>query len=106
MEERKFRKEKIENIIRETSAMFFETEGTRDALISVTRVEADDKLQNATIFVSVMPSVKEAGFMDFAKRHMDELRRKVQDSLPSARSPFLSVEIDAGEKLAGLIERL
>lgn len=106
MEERKFRKEKIENIVRETAAMFFETEGTRDALVSVTRVESDDKIINTTVFISVMPDSKEAGVMDFAKRHINDLRKKVQAALPSARAPFLSVEIDAGEKLAGLIERL
>ena len=53
-----------------------------------------------------MPDSKEAGVMDFAKRHINDLRKKVQAALPSARAPFLSVEIDAGEKLAGLIERL
>ena len=101
-----FRNEKINNIIKETSALFIEKEAGNTSLITVTRVLMSSDGKRATIMISVLPEEKENAAYGFIKRNLGELRKLVSKNLKINPVPFLDVEIDKGEKNRQKIDEL
>ena len=101
-----FRDEKIQNKIRELSAIFIERESAATSLITVTRVEVAPDGKNAIIFISVMPREKENAAYGFVKRNLGEMRKYIQSNLHIQPLPFLDVKIDEGEKNRERIDEL
>lgn len=100
------RQEKIEELLRRLAATFFEIEGNRDAMISVTHVEVTPDAKRAKIFLSIFPENKEVGVFDFAKRKRGDLREYIKEHLKMKVIPFVDVEIDRGEKARQKIDQL
>lgn len=91
-------KEQFEEIIRRASAMFFERESNRDALLSVTRVLMSNDRKYAHILISVLPEDKEESVLRFTKRQRPALREYLKKTIRSRTIPFIEIEIDVGEK--------
>lgn len=92
------RHEMLQQRIQEESALFFEREGNRTSLISVTRVNLSHDNKNATIFISVLPDAKEPMALEFCTRKLGELRTHLQHTFKRAHIPYLDIRIDNGEK--------
>jgi len=93
-----FRNEKIKNNIRELAAMYIEKESGATSMITVTRVMLSPDGKRATIMISVLPREKENAAYGFIKRNLGDLRKHITERLRINPIPFLSVEIDEGEK--------
>ncbi len=100
------RKQKKEEQIKEIVARFIERESNKTALITVTRVELDEKGRTGTIYISVMPVDGEASALNFLKRKRIEIKEALKDGLAIHPIPFIDVAIDEGEKARQTIDAL
>lgn len=75
-----------------------ERESSGQALITVTDVKLLAKGKKALIFLTVYPSEKEKGVMDFAKRKRSDFREFLKEESKLFQLPFVDFEIDLGEK--------
>lgn len=98
--------EKLEQAITREAAMFFELEGNRTALITVTNTVLTKRGNGATLFISVFPVEKEKAALDFIHRNLGELRRYLRERISSRAIPTLKVIADHGEQARDEINRL
>ncbi len=92
------RKARVEDEVRKAVANYIEQESNRDALISVTRVILADKMNNGTIYISVLPESKEQAVIFFLTRNGSAVKQFLRKKIPYLRSMFLEFIIDEGEK--------
>jgi ribosome-binding factor A len=90
--------EKLENAITREAAMFFEREGNRQALITVTHTVLTKRGNGATLFISVFPENKEQAALDFVQRNLGELRKVLREKIRSRAIPSLKIIADHGEQ--------
>ena len=100
------RNEKVANQIKELAAQFLERESDKTSLITVTSCTASPDLKRATIFITVFPTAKEVGALNFIKRKLGELRELLKKNMLIKTIPFLDVKIDQGEKNRQKIDEL
>ena len=100
------RNEKVAQSIKEFAAEFLAREGNRTSLITVTGAHASPDLKRATILITVLPTEKETEALGFLKRNLGELREFLKEKLPIKTIPFLSAELDLGEKNRQKIDEL
>lgn len=93
-----FRKEKVNNEIKEVVANFLEKEGNNLSLITVTSVDVSPDLKNAKILITVLPENKEKAALDFCKRKRSEIKNEIKKKMNLRVIPFVDIEIDKGEK--------
>lgn len=98
--------EKLETSISREAAIFFEKEGNRQALITVTHTVLTKRGNGATLFVSVFPENKEKAALDFVNRNLGELRKVLREKIRSRAIPSLRVVPDHGEQARDEINRL
>ena len=92
------RTEKIDTILREQSAIFFERESNRQALITITNSKLSSDNSYATLFVSVLPEKEEEKALEFLRRQVRDLRNYLRTHTKISRIPFITIELDKGEK--------
>ncbi len=92
--------------IKEMAAEYTSRETNGKSLITVTTVDLTERMDHATIFITVMPEKEEANALDFLKRKRSEMRAYIMKRLPVARIPHIEVAIDEGQKLADAITRI
>lgn len=100
------RKEKKEEQIKEIVARFVERESNKTALITVTRVELDEKGRTGTIYISVLPESGEASALNFLKRKRIDIKEAIKVGLAIHPIPFIDIAIDEGEKARQTIDAL
>lgn len=100
------KKERFEEILRDLAARFLARESNRTSLITVTRVETNDKGTMATILFTVLPESQEKAALDFVKRQRGEFREFVKENGGLMRIPFFDFDIDKGEKSRQNIDRI
>ncbi len=98
--------QKISHILQKIAGEFIQRNSNMTSLITVTRVELEDRGGRATIFFTVFPEDKEKGALDMLKRKRSEFREAVKENLRVGRIPFCDFEIDASAKLLRTIEGL
>ncbi len=98
--------EKMEQAITREAAMYFEREGNRTALITVTNTVLTKRGNGATLWISVFPVEKEKAALDFIHRNLGELRRHLREHIASRAIPTLRVVADHGEQARDEINRL
>lgn len=100
------RNEKVANQVKELAAQFLERENDRTSLITVISTTCSPDLRRATIFITVLPTIKEASALLFVKRKLKDLREFLKKNMPIKTIPFLDVAIDLGEKNRQKIDEL
>ena len=98
--------EKMEAAISREAAMFFEREGNKTALITVTHTVLSKRGNGATLFISVFPEDKEKAAMDFVNRNLGELRKALREKIRSRAIPSFRVVADHGEQTRDHINQL
>ncbi|MES2623303.1 MAG: hypothetical protein V4576_02735 [Patescibacteria group bacterium] len=68
------------------------------SLITVTSIEQADRSNNVLIRVSVLPETQENAVVDFLERNASDMRNYIKENSRLGMLPFLSFEIDKGEK--------
>lgn len=106
MERNATRTDRVANQIKELSALFLGRENNRTSLITVTSASCSPDMKRATVFITVLPSLKEKLALEFVKRKRGELREFLKKNMPIKIIPFIDVEIDKGEKNRQKIDEL
>lgn len=68
------------------------------SLITITSIEQADRSNNVMIRVSVLPERQENAVIDFLRRNAKEIRDYIKENSALGMLPFLSFELDLGEK--------
>ncbi len=97
---------KVANQIKELAAEFLGRENNRTSLITVISCNTSPDLKKATIFITVLPDIKEHDALDFAKRKRAEIREFLKKKMNLKIIPFLDIKIDQGEKNRQKIDEL
>lgn len=89
---------RIEEAIREAASLFIAREAGTTSMITITRVQLNEKGRKAIIFYTCMPEDKENAAFGFLKRNLGEIRDFCQSRIKTHTIPFLDVMVDDGEK--------
>jgi ribosome-binding factor A len=100
------RNEKVANTIKELAAEFLAREVNRTSLVTVTAASCSPDMKRATVFITVLPTTKEAEALAFLKRKRGEMREYIKKHLTIKTVPFLEVALDLGEKNRQKIDEL
>lgn len=95
---KEYKDAKIEHIIKVLASEFLSRESNRQSLVTVTDVIFGYRSKSAKILISVMPDHKATAALDFAQRKRGELREYIKEKSKLSIIPFLSIELDIGEK--------
>jgi ribosome-binding factor A len=74
-------KAKTESALLHAAAEFINRESNRTSLITVTRVELDDRGQHLTVFVSVFPDEHARTALEFLSRVRDEFAEYIKKTI-------------------------
>lgn len=101
-----FRDQKIDALIKKLVSEYIVRTAERTSLITVTEVLLSKKGETAAIFVSVLPEKEETAALNFLSRHMGEIRTYIGQHAKFSPLPFLTVQIDSGERNRRRIDEL
>lgn len=93
-----YKKERYEEILKHLAAEFLSKESNRTSMITVTHVSANEKGNEATVYITVLPDSQETAALDFLKRKRSDFRAFVKYNARLMKLPFFDFEIDRGEK--------
>lgn len=85
-------------VIQELAAKFILLEANTSPLITVTSANASPDFKNVTIFITTIPSGKEADALIFLKRATREFREYVKKNSRLKVIPHVEFMIDFGER--------
>lgn len=98
---------RVSNLIRdELSNLLLREVETPGALLTITEVIVDSKLDTAKVKVSVLPSEKAAMALSELKSKRGELQHLLNHKLNIKPMPRISFEIDHGPEKAAGIEKI
>ncbi len=101
-----FHREKKIALIRDLAAKFFGERSNRSSLITVTSVKLAIDSSSVALGISVLPETHEVAALDFARRQLGELRQYIGAHAKFGNVPYLTVDIDLGEKNRQRVEEL
>lgn len=97
---------KMRSIIMELAGSFIEAESNRTSLITVTDCRVSEKMREATVFFTVFPEEKEQVVMEFLRRKGRDFQKYVRGNARMRNAPFVTFELDMGEKHRQKIDEL
>jgi ribosome-binding factor A len=97
---------RITEIIQHAAADYIQRESNSNSMITVTNVALSPDFQKATIFVTVFPEDKEDPAIEFLRRNLHEFRDYLNEKTRLRNAPWLSFELDAGEKKRQRIDEI
>ncbi len=86
------------SIVRKLVDEYISRHSGGQSLITVTSMEQADRSNNVLIRVSVLPQTQENAVIDFLQRNATDIRNYIKEKSALGILPFLSFEIDRGEK--------
>lgn len=92
------REHRAEAIMLEQAANYIAREAGRGTLITPLRADISPDRKNATIYVSVFPDAENEHALAFLKRHKDLFRNSLKKTARLAILPYITFELDYGEK--------
>jgi len=95
------------NLIRDELAVMIEKDlEFNGALVTITEVEVDKKLETAKVFVSVIPSSSAKEALEILKAAQGELQHQLLKKINIKPMPRIYFEIDHGPENAAKIEKI
>ncbi len=86
------------SIIRQLVDQYISRNSGGQSLITITSIEQAERSNNVMIRVSVLPERQENAVIDFLQRNASEIRDYIKDNSSLGILPFVTFEIDRGEK--------
>lgn len=106
MQEKSQRQNKMQQeLIRHISAIVTMIAGPQ-ALITVMRTDVSPNFKQATVYISVIPTSEEQKALAFLARHAHEIRSYLKENLATRTIPFVTFDIDTGERNRQRIDEL
>jgi ribosome-binding factor A len=100
------RQEKMNEEVRKYVSEALNTIATHQSLITVTRADIAPNFKNGKIYVSILPESQERAALAFIERHAHDIREYLKKHLATRVVPFLTFELDLGERNRQRIEEL
>ncbi len=100
------RDDRFKEVLMHETARFVSNESNRKSLITVTNVALSGDKKRANILVSVLPESQEMAALDFLRRNIRDLAEFLEKNTKLHRIPFISFDIDQGEKNRQRIEEI
>ena len=100
-----FRSERVSSLIREEISRLLERELEFDALVTVTDVEVDRKLEHAKVLISVLPESGEAAALKTLGGEAGRLQHMLLKKINIKPMPRIYFEIDRGNENAARVEK-
>ena len=98
--------ESLSRRLMQLAGVFYERESNRQSLITVTACEVSPDSKNATILISVLPESHEQTAVEFMNRRRNDFRDYLKKNLKTKIIPYVTIEVDRGEKNRQLIDQL
>lgn len=98
--------ESLAKRLMQLAGAFYERESNRTSLITVTNANVSPDNKNATLFISVLPESYEATAVEFMNRRRNDFRDYLKKNLRTKIIPYVTIEVDHGEKNRQLIDQL
>lgn len=92
------RQVRVVSLLHEMIASFIAGESNTDPLITVTNINLSPDHRKATVFITTIPSGREADALIFLKRHASPMRRHIMKKSNLKIIPHLEFMLDAGER--------
>ncbi len=86
------------SIVRQLIDQYISRNSGGQSLITITSIEQAERSNNVMVRVSVLPERQENAVIDFLQRNASEIRDYIKENSSLGILPFLSFEIDRGEK--------
>lgn len=90
--------EKVQELLRQEAATYLSQNSNKQSLITVTRASVSKDLKNATVYLTVYPEDQQQIALDFCNRKGGEFKEYIKSRLKMKRIPFVTFDIDYGEK--------
>ena len=102
-----FRSERVQKLVREELSKILGREmDFENALVTITQVEVDKKLEHAKIFVSVIPEAAEETALAALDREAGRLQHILTRTINIKPMPRIMFAIDHGPQHAADVEKL
>jgi ribosome-binding factor A len=85
-------------LLGELVATYIQHESNTDPLITITRTEVSPDYRHATVYLTTIPSDREADALTFLKRSGSAIRAHVKAKANLKIIPFFDFSIDHGER--------
>lgn len=86
------------SIVRKLVDEYISRNSGGQSLITITSIEQAERSNHMTVRVSVLPENQEKAVLDFLGRNATEIREYIKENSSLGILPFLTFEIDRGEK--------
>ena len=101
-----FRSQRVSKLIREeTSKILSRDFEFKNALVTITEIDVDKKLEHAKIMISVIPSDKSQMALDILNNNLWSIQGTLLRKINIKPMPRISFEIDNGHLNASIIEK-
>jgi ribosome-binding factor A len=101
-----FRSERVGKLIREELSKMILREVELPALVTITEVEVDKKLDGARVKISVIPSKEDKNVLAILAAHVGHFQYLLLRKINIKPMPRIFFEIDHGFENAALVEKL
>lgn len=91
-------KGRAESVMRQTIDSYISRNSGGQSLITITSMVQADRSNHVCVRVSVLPENQEKAVIDFLSRNVTEIRDEIKEKTRIGILPYLSFEIDKGEK--------
>jgi ribosome-binding factor A len=100
-----YRSERVSKLVREELSKIIERELEFDALVTVTEVDVDKKMDRARVLVSVLPAKGEAAALRTLANAAGYLQHLLVKKVNIKPMPRIMFEIDRGPENAARVEK-
>jgi len=100
-----FRSERVSKLIREELSKILERELEFEALVTVTEVVTDKKMEHAKVLVSVLPETGEADAIKKLGAEAGRLQHELLKKINIKPMPRIYFEVDHGNENAAKVEK-
>lgn len=86
------------SIVRKLIDQYISRHAGGQSLITITSMEQADRSNNVHILLTVLPETQENAVIDFLRRNAKDIREYIKDNSALGMLPFVTFDIDKGEK--------
>ncbi len=101
-----FKDERMSSLITELASKYFNIESNREALITITKTEIENRGKIAKVYFTVLPEEKQESVLEFMNRKSRDFRKHLTESRAFGFAPNIKFFLDQGEKNRQRIDEL
>ncbi|MEX1027108.1 MAG: ribosome-binding factor A [Candidatus Paceibacterota bacterium] len=100
------RKEQVAELLKKEAAAYLNDISPTNCLVTVTNATISSDYQHATIYITVFPDEHTENILTLTEKNIYGLKEYMKSHTQLSRIPWLTVELDRGEKHRQRIDEL